>query len=244
MQFRSPMVTLAAVALLQFAGSDDVYAESNWLGCYAGAHGGYAHGSSDITDQVYAEGPFAGVTAWNAAGDVISPSSDGILGGGQLGCDTVIATGIVAGIVGDISALDASASGVSDVAGGDTRASFDVDWTATLRARLGTTIHDSLVYVTGGVAFADISIAASDDGSIIGPGIMSISGSETKTGWVVGGGVEWQFAPNMTLGMEYLHIGFGDVTAEGEASNIPGAFPRFKGDLDLDIIRLGINWRL
>ena len=243
MHFRSPMMALTAVGLLQFAGMDDARAGSSWQGCYVGAHAGYAHGSSEITDQVYAQGAFAGVTAWNEAGDVISPSSDGIIGGGQVGCDTVVATGIVAGIVGDVSALDASASGVSDVAG-DTRVSFDADWTATVRARLGTTVHDSLVYVTGGVAFAHISIAASDDGSIVGPGIMSISGSETTTGWVIGGGVEWQFAPNMTLGVEYLHIGFGNVTAEGEASNIPGAFPRFEGDLDLDIVRVGLNWRL
>jgi opacity protein-like surface antigen len=238
MRFRLPMI-----ATLLLAGTCGARAEAAWQGCYVGAHAGYAHGSSDITDQLYAQGAFAGVTAWNAEGDVISPSSDGILGGGQLGCDTIVATGIVAGIVGDISALDASASGVSDLAG-DTRVSFNADWTATLRARLGTTFHDSLVYVTGGVAFADISVAAYDDASIVGPGIMSISGGETKTGWVVGGGVEWQFAPHMTLGVEYLHIGFGDVTAEGEASNIPGAFPRFEGDLDLDIVRLGLNWRL
>jgi outer membrane immunogenic protein len=238
MRFRLPMI-----ATLLLAGTGGAHAGAAWQGCYAGVHAGYVHASSDITDQVYAQGPFAGATAWNAAGDVISPSSDGIMGGGQAGCDTVIATGIVAGLAADISALDASASSASGVAA-DTRASFDADWVATLRARLGTTFHDSLVYVTGGVAFADVSIAASDDASVIGPGIMSISGNDTKTGWVLGGGVEWQFAPNMTLGVEYLHIGFGDVTAEGEASNIPGAFPRFEGDLDLNIVRLGLNWRL
>ncbi|MDX2307161.1 MAG: hypothetical protein NW216_02875 [Hyphomicrobium sp.] len=148
----------------------------------------------------------------------------------------------MAGIVGDISALDASAGARSAIAA-DTRATFDANWLATLRARLGLRAGGGLWHVTGGVADSEVTTSAFDDASVIGPGIMQISGKGTKSGWVVGGGVEWPFAPNPSVGLEYIHAEFGDVQANGEAATIPGAYPTFEGDLDIDIVRVGLNWR-
>ncbi len=209
-----------------------------------GVMAGFARGGADIVDQLYRQGPFSGASAWNAAGDRISPDDSGLTGGARAGCDlSVGSNAFVVGVVGDFAFTNIAGSAASSLSA-DTRASFDVNWTGTLRARAGAVHQGALFYLTGGGALADTSISAVDASTAPSPGLMSVTDGGVRVGWAIGGGVEWQVAPRMTFGIEYLHMQFPGLEASGQSSNIIGAFPRFKGDPSVDVVRFSLNWRL
>lgn len=218
-----------------------------WRGCYMGAHAGYAKGTQSTTDMPFAVDGLGLPVSWNdPTGNMLGAGSDGAIGGGQAGCDysaELNGVTLVLGAVVDISALDASASGTSSVAA-DTHTSFDTSWMATLRGRLGFTTGNTLVYATGGVAFADIGVRAFDNESSVSVGLMDVSGGGTETGWVAGAGLEWRLPSNLTLSLEYLHAEFDGLAATGAAVFPATATPRFESDLEIDTVRVGLNWHL
>ena len=72
------------------------------------------------------------------------------------------------GIVGDINYSDTEATARQNPSGGgvgitlvDEATSGKMSWYGTLRGRLGLVADDSLIYVTGGVAVADIETTVS-----------------------------------------------------------------------------------
>ncbi len=81
---------------------------------------------------------------------------------------------------------------------------------ATLRARYGFTIDQtSWIYLTGGIAFADIeSKTAFTDGTVT----ESNNQSERKTGWVAGIGVEKMIDKFWSINAEYHYTAFGNIT--------------------------------
>lgn len=107
-----------------------------------------------------------------------------------------------------------------------------LDWQSTLRARAGYAFDQFLIYGTGGVAFAGVE--AKGNGSAV-----TATQSDTRTGWTVGGGLEYAFSNNISLRGEYLYSDFGsmDVTypATGLANN--------KQDITSSLGRLGVNFK-
>src|SRR5262249_11789189 len=76
-------------------------------------------------------------------------------------------------------------------------------WFATVRARAGVTVDRSLFYVTGGAAFGEVKTTVTE---VNGPGaVVAVSESKTKSGWVVGGGIESALTGNWTAKIEYLY---------------------------------------
>ena len=222
---------------------------SSWSGCYVGANTGFARADVDAVDTPFRQGPFAGAGfAWNDPPfERIGTDESGFTGGVEAGCDRQLDLGgkaIVLGGVIDFSLMNLAATGTSAISS-DTHTSFDMDWAASARLRAGfVAADDVLLYVTGGVALADVTVRAYDRDVFPGSGLMNVSNGGTKTGWVLGGGAEWRFQPNWSVGLEYLHYDFGSVTATGAAIEPLGAFPRFKNDIDADVIRIGLKWRM
>jgi outer membrane immunogenic protein len=82
------------------------------------------------------------------------------------------------------------------------------DFLASTAARVGYSFADRwLVFLRGGgawtrervdIAFTNVGGAAVDPGA-----------SMTKTGWTVGTGVEWAFAPHWSATLEYNYYDFG-----------------------------------
>jgi outer membrane immunogenic protein len=83
---------------------------------------------------------------------------------------------------------------------GDADFSDDFDYLASIRGRFGYSLGRTLIYGTGGVAFAGFSNDLFDDDA---------------TGWVAGGGVETKIRNNLSLGLEALYYDFDDVTVGG-----------------------------
>jgi outer membrane immunogenic protein len=84
-----------------------------------------------------------------------------------------------------------------------------VSWLATARGRLGIAMSPTLIYVTGGAAFAGVKSGWHD--SDTPPTGLSVD--KTKVGWVAGGGVEHAFARNWSLRVEALYHDLGKVSA-------------------------------
>jgi outer membrane immunogenic protein len=175
----------------------------SWTGCHVGGHVG----------GVVSEDRTTGVL-----GNSTSFSSTGFTGGGQVGCDYEFAPGWVAGIEGRAawaSLTNSHAGVVRFPATGLTIPSHFTlgnDFLASATARLGYSVADRwLVFVRGGAAWTreKTDIAFTNLAGIP----VDPSATTTRTGWTVGTGVDWAFAPHWTVNLEYNYYDFGDHSA-------------------------------
>jgi outer membrane immunogenic protein len=244
----------------------------NWSGFYVGLNAGAAFGRSKATTSSDCSLPNgggayycdnAGAGADNAAlVDALGSgkSSDtGFTGGIQAGYNWQ-RSNIVYGLETDFGAfkLNGSRQGsgnfptamVGGVGGGDPftiGSSFSADWLFTLRGRLGTVVMPNLlVYATGGLALTRLtaSLAYADVSSIGAPNSSSPSSTSLKTGWVLGGGLEWALSNNWTVKGEYIYVDFGKVTASGMIEG--GGYTQgisTTSDLSAHVARVGVNYK-
>jgi outer membrane immunogenic protein len=119
---------------------------------------------------------------------------------------------------------------------------------ATLRPRVGISFagNRALAYVTGGVAFAQLNTTDSYN-AIAGTALGSISSTFNRTGWTVGGGVEYALTHNWSLKAEYLYADLG--TATTGAQTFPPtfffapAFINYNHRYTENIARAGVNYK-
>ena len=72
-----------------------------------------------------------------------------------------------------------------------------------------------MFYATGGVAWANIEYAARQADTLPGFFLTTTSVTsftQTKTGWVAGGGAEWMATTNILLRAEYLYYNINAAT--------------------------------
>ena len=204
-------------------------APASWTGFYFGGDLGVALGS-----QTYSFTDLGGA-AWNTCGpcgnyyDTVSLSGgqkSGLLGGAHIGYDWQFAPRWLLGAEGDFTwtGLDRSVSAALSenpsypvVNANGLAFETKVKWLASLRGRVGWLANPaSLIYATGGIAWADVEENA-DAVCPTGVGLCHfttdltgapLSISKTRTGFVLGGGAEWEFAAHWRGRAEYLYYGF------------------------------------
>jgi outer membrane immunogenic protein len=171
-----------------------VYAYS-WTGCYIGGNGGgmWVRKEYSLTQLVGFTVPSTNFGSHDA--------SSGI-GGVQAGCNYQFAGGWVVGIQGDYDWARANGSHVDPFGLGTTLTS-NTKSLASVTGRVGYAWDRFLGYVKGGGAWER------DDYSWIIPGIVVLSGSETRGGWTVGVGGEYAFTDWLTGFVEYDYYDFG-----------------------------------
>jgi outer membrane immunogenic protein len=106
-------------------------------------------------------------------------------------------------------------------------------WLASIRGRLGLTFDRTLVYATGGIAWAkaDHSACVTDTCVQQDRGVV--------TGGVVGGGIEWKYNPSLALRIEALHYMFDEKkTAAVDCCEIFMT----QGIRDVTVVRVGASW--
>lgn len=221
-------------------------APGSWTGFYVGAHAGYGwsnfDGSMIYTDATNGDG-------FDSSGKTLK--GQGAIAGGQVGFNWQ-AGAVVWGVEADASwaRIDGGAMLLPYPNNYDSPAwdfSTSIDWLATVRGRLGFASGKTLIYATGGVAFAGIQTSH----DVVGPGYSAYgSKSENLIGWTVGGGLEWMLAPNWTLKTEYLYYRFDDVggiLSGMQSTSCDAPCPHhtdgFGGDLDIHTIRAGLNYK-
>jgi outer membrane immunogenic protein len=233
MRIRSALLTFSAAMLVSTASfaadlprsysKAPVYAPAvpyyNWTGVYVGAHLGAAFGGDDsfaTTD------PLLRGSSRDAA----------FLGGGQIGADYQFSPNWVVGLEGQISGLSNSNRTFSD--------GFDAlrdrsDWLASVTGRLGYTWGPGLIYAKGGVAFRD------NNGLEATAGFLPAVTDRKDTGYTVGGGFEYMFAPAWSAKIEYQYYNFDSTNVVYTTQ--PGSVAQglnYKDDLHT--VKVGVNY--
>jgi outer membrane immunogenic protein len=226
----------------------------NWTGCYVGINGGAAAGGSSFTSVVDPGGAnphlvdpadLATASAYGSG----SANDLGFIGGGQAGCN--LQTGaFVVGIEGDwdyfrSTPTFSNPNGVLTT--GDTvtiTQSLKTSSLATIRPRLGIVSDRTLLYVTGGAAFAKVSYTQTYSDTL-NNAVGAATGSTTLVGWTVGAGWEWAWTDHVTIKTEYLFAKFPTISALGGILDTAGGANVLHGSSDLTIqtARLGLNYR-
>jgi|RhiMetdeSRZDD1v2_1073273.scaffolds.fasta_scaffold1352227_1 outer membrane immunogenic protein len=193
----------------------------NWSGFYIGGHAG---------------------AGWGDSGDTA------FVGGGQIGYNYQFSPNWLIGIEGDFSGTSFSRSEATttdvDFGGGlvlpvTQNASFDLNWLASVRGRIGYTWDRFMVYFTGGAAWANVDVNAT--ATLLGVQFGTATASGTVSGWVLGGGGEWMFAPNWSVGVEYLHYDFGSISGTATTLGVSEAFSQDVGSVD--VVRARLNYK-
>jgi outer membrane immunogenic protein len=169
-----------------------------WGGCYLGVNvGGGASGTnfaSAVDPGTYlAAGDAATVGASGGGG----ANADGILAGGQAGCNFQSGT-LVYGLEGDFDYFHTNPqfnNNTNTLANGNAFAiaqSLTTNFLATVRPRIGIAADRNLAYITGGAAFTSVSYATSYVDANTPPGTGTASASRALIGWTAGAG--WEYA--------------------------------------------------
>lgn len=248
----------------------------SWSGPFAGLAIGYQFGS--LSNSVSGKNLYCGVIPafCPTASQLFVPSGDddgGSIGGGiQAGYNVQGSWGWVWGGVADIgyfrrhigTSYTTPTYDVSPIAAPGSQSeirtytdSFDHQWLATARLRLGPTWNGLWLYGTGGLALADLRSNSSTRtlltqvGNPLSPQ-PAVSGSAASSnvgvGFTLGGGLELRFDPHWTVFAEYLYYNVG-----AEAYTVvvqPAAFTgvvgtssyEVKPKLEGNIVRIGINY--
>lgn len=184
----------------------------NWTGCYIGGNigGGWVKQDQFRTDQIG-----VGPALANYGGE----TSSAFIGGGQVGCDYQFAGNWVIGVQGQFDW--GSIKGSHFLPAFPTFNMQDkVDFIGTATVRLGYLFAPQVLgYVKGGGAWKR------DSDVLFLPGGLAVSESAgwTATGWTVGGGIEWMFAPGWSVFGEYNYMDFG--TRNVTFTSAPGLLP-------------------
>lgn len=203
----------------------------NWTGFYIGAHVGGAFSRADAVTTVTAGGAFS--SAGNSR-------RDAFIGGGQLGYNWQVTPNWVLGIEADVSAANLD-NGYTGVAGA-TSALYtqEIDVLGTVRGRLGYTWNNAMLYATGGYAWAVTDIARTQLTGLTGlatPGTLERI-ERTMSGYTVGAGLEYGFAPNWSAKAEY---GFVDFDRDGVDFPLSARTTTF--DTEIHTVKVGLNYR-
>ena len=161
-----------------------------WTGCYIGANIGGAFGRFKV------DTPF---------GDT-SRDNSGFAGGGQVGCDYQFAGS--AWVIGLRDMFDGTTNHRERTIqfGPLESGEFDLHnrWFDTLTGRIGYAVQPGwLLYFQGGAVWSRVEADLTFAGTQVG------ARSDTKTGWTIGGGGEWKFAPQWSAFLEGNYMDFG-----------------------------------
>lgn len=172
----------------------------NWTGFYVGGHVGGSSVGSNLAFQQDDGG------WWTNGGSGVVPirGETALLGGAQAGFNYQLGS-IVAGVEGTWSALNLKTAVVSPFYPDSDGFSRKVTGLYTVAARLGVTWDRVLFYGKGGWAGGEIEVAGT---STAGPTTW-MPGSKSRSGIVVGGGMEYMVTPNLIAGIDYNHIDLG-----------------------------------
>ena len=186
----------------------------NWSGLYLGANVGGAWSNRTLN--------IAGA-AWD------DPFSSAFIGGFQLGYNLQAGQFLV-GVEGDFDWATFGRPGFSVSSPLGPVEFFDRQkWISTVAARFGITVDRWLAYSKVGGGWAqDSAVFTFPNGAPIW------TGTNTRGGWLLGGGIEYGFKPNWTVKLEYDYLKLGNWTVP----TIPAEWRR-----DVQMIKMGMNYK-
>jgi outer membrane immunogenic protein len=215
----------------------------SWTGCYIGGHigGGWGRDTASVPNPALTT---RGAVPPGFVIPSVSGDTSGVLGGGQIGCNYQFAPNWVIGIEGEGSGAGINGNVTATVPFNGVAISgtghAETDWIATATGRLGYTWDRWMIYAKGGAAWAGDKYSAS-----IPIVSESISASDTRFGWTVGGGIEWAFFNNWSAKIEYDFYDFGtdNLNFPGFLGPVPEVVPGVNIKETISAVKAGINYR-
>jgi outer membrane immunogenic protein len=220
----------------------------NWTGFYAGVHGAWIRDDGDAVRSGLAGVPAISVPSRAGLSD------DGLGGGGQIGYQMQFGN-LVAGIETDFTLADVGRARSSvNPASADpacgctavTELSSEMNWFGSVRGRVGVAVPDlgtfsgrTLLYVTGGLAYAQIEHRGQI--TVTPPGVeLQTSSDSVKVGFTVGAGAEIALTQNVSIKSETLYYNLEDESLTLARVDDQAVY-RFKNEGWIS--RVGVNVR-
>lgn len=189
--------------------SYDSYGSSStggWDGAYVGGFIGYGWGTlADDDGNILPTAPNeTDLSGWTV--------------GAKLGANFSVGSGLVLGAEGDVAW-----SGIGGY-NNDDGIDFDVNWTSSLRGRVGYDAGAFMPYLTGGLALAGGTVS---DGPT--------DNSQVHFGWTAGAGVEVAATDQISIDLQYRYSDYGQATYDvGAPSDL---------DLSTHAVTAGVNFK-
>lgn len=205
----------------------------DWSGFYIGGNGGYSTSRNCWNFVSFAGAPF---TAGEGCHD-----ADGAVAGGQIGYRWQSASWVF-GLEAQGDWADLRSSRVSSpafvIAPGDLTINSRVRAFGLFTGQVGWAWNNVLLYAKGGAAVVDNRYFH----TFTATNALINSTTDTRWGAAVGAGLEFGFAPNWSVGVEYDHI-FMDRDTLSFAAAPAGVATRNSIRQDVDIVTARINYR-
>jgi opacity protein-like surface antigen len=223
-----------------------------WSGFYGGAHvgGAWTDFNTRDLDSYWFFTP-SNTTALPYIPGVLrtDQSRSGVFGGGTIGYNAQRG-GVVFGIEADFGDMDLNGNKLLSNP-------YKTSFTETARAHISTGFYGDvtgrvgwawgpwLLYGKGGLAVLEATTNVSDRNTdFVGFG----SADSTHVGWTAGGGVEYLWNPAWSVKVEYQFFDFGTSSSTlFTTSPVDGtvfSIGRFDHDLDINTVKVGINYHL
>ena len=176
---------------------------SYWTGPYIGVHGGWG---------------------WTTTQNI---DAKGVFGGAQVGYNYQMGN-LVFGVEGDGAFANINESFTGAAFGNAvSTATFKDDALASLRARFGFAVTQTLFYATAGGAWGRTEFSGTTLSGV------TVSGRSWESGWAAGAGIEYAFGPNWSMKLEYLHYGLGGTNVSGVST---------PGNLSVETVKVGTSY--
>ena len=206
-------------------------------GLYAGLQVGYAWGRDPATTTFISPTIPAVTTPFNdttclifpvcivtpgVAGtflnDSVGHNPQGVIGGAHAGYQLQLSqwswfssSGIVIGVEGSVDGTSINNTVFDPFSELAVRTQVPVE--GSIRLRAGVAWDRLLVYATGGAAFTSIKDTYTDwTGFVTGVPLAYEAITKNRSGWTVGGGLQYAVTDNWSVGVEYRYSDFGHYT--------------------------------
>ncbi|WP_442755263.1 outer membrane protein [Methylocystis sp. JAN1] len=214
-----------------------------WTGLHIGYNSGY--GGAVYEANVGLANPLLGGTATRTF-----DQGSGWFIGGQVGYDHQFSNGVVLGLESDMQWSDIRSSHQATTTASApllftyANTQQSLEWFGTTRGRLGFAFGRLLPYVTGGVAYGEVSATGLQ---ALAAGLTS-SGTarSTNVGWAAGAGLDISLSSRLSARAEYLYLQLPGVSAPAVGLTPPplpalvGSFST--GVMQAHLVRGGLNY--
>jgi len=210
----------------------------SWTGFYIGAHGGvdWFHKDWDVP-----------LTPTNIAGGCLgcprpagAQNDSSWLAGVQAGFNYQVSQWVF-GVEAQTSWTRLRGHDTNLLIGPTVNDNSKTDNIGTIAARFGLAWDRTLFFVKGGGAWAHDRFFTA---FATNPTVALQSTTDTRWGWMIGGGIEYAFWTNWSVKVEYDHLDFGRDRETLQPQPGCGCLP-FQYDIrqTVDLVKVGINYR-
>jgi outer membrane immunogenic protein len=170
--------------------------------------------------------------------------------GGQLGYNYQTSL-LVLGIEADLDSIGGSKSTSftalpNGIITNMAAATAGLQWLGTVRARAGYAFDRALFFATGGLAYGRVTASTNGSGSDgFNTDLFAGNTSGIRTGYAVGGGIEYAITGNLIAKAEYIYYNLGTASYAVPAANAiaigEGLFINASQKFDGSLVRFGLN---